>query len=222
MNIKEEIGNRIRNERKSKGITRKVLAELTDDLNISRINNYERGVRTPGPEEIKQLAKALAVSPAYLMCLTDEKQPKKIPGLGGVLPLLNHTQACDPIPHIQAMKRDDNLENMPFIPVDLESAKMLGENAFALKMEDESMLPELRVNDLLIIDPSRKPIPGGIIAVAMGDGDQIIIRRYRELSVSKSHHEYELIALNNDWANLRIDTINPIVGVVVSMIRHFL
>ena len=48
------------------------------------------------------------------------------------------------------MKRDDNLENMPFIPVDLESAKMLGENAFALKMEDESMLPELRVNDLLI------------------------------------------------------------------------
>lgn len=79
MSIKEQIGQRIQAARLEKGLTRKALAELTNDLKQSRINNWERGDRTPGPEEIKQLAKALEVSAAYLMCLTDEKQPKKYP-----------------------------------------------------------------------------------------------------------------------------------------------
>ncbi len=46
MNIKEEIGARIFQERQAKGLTRKALAELTDDLKPSRINNWERGLRT--------------------------------------------------------------------------------------------------------------------------------------------------------------------------------
>ena len=53
MNIKEKIGQRIMTERKAKGLTRKALAELTDDLKQSRINNWEHGTRTPGPEEIR-------------------------------------------------------------------------------------------------------------------------------------------------------------------------
>lgn len=47
MSIKEKIGLRIKQERMSKKLTMKALAELTDNLNISRINNYERGERTP-------------------------------------------------------------------------------------------------------------------------------------------------------------------------------
>ena len=43
MNVKEKIGQRIKQERTAKGLTRKALSELTENLNISRINNYERG-----------------------------------------------------------------------------------------------------------------------------------------------------------------------------------
>ena len=72
MDIKKEIGQRIYEARKGKGLTRKALAELTDDLKPSRISNWEYGMRTPGPEEVKQLSKALDVSPAFLMCLTEK------------------------------------------------------------------------------------------------------------------------------------------------------
>jgi transcriptional regulator with XRE-family HTH domain len=46
MNIKEKIGLRIYEARKAKGLTRQSLADLTDDLKPSRINNWERGIRT--------------------------------------------------------------------------------------------------------------------------------------------------------------------------------
>src|SRR5947207_2169356 len=133
MNIKEKIGSRIREARKAKSLTRKVLAELTDDLNISRINNYERGERTPGPREIKQLARALDVSPAFLMCLTDEKEPQKIPGLGALVPLLNDYQACDPKTHIQRIKSEETGETTTFIPLSPKFSEQIGENAFAFE-----------------------------------------------------------------------------------------
>ncbi|VEB33681.1 helix-turn-helix domain-containing protein [Legionella cherrii] len=59
----------------AKELTRKALAELTKNLKVSRINNYERGERTPGPDEIKQLAHALEVAPAFfnVFCLMTSK-----------------------------------------------------------------------------------------------------------------------------------------------------
>src|SRR5690348_761979 len=115
MNIKEKIGQRIQTERLAKGLTRKALEELTEDIKQSRISNWERGDRTPGPAEIKQLAKALDISPAYLMCLTDEKQPKKILGLGALIPLLDHQQACDPIASLQFIRNEENVDKLSFM-----------------------------------------------------------------------------------------------------------
>ena len=76
LNIRKEIGHRIHEARKAKGLTIKELGALTDNFKQTRVTNWEHGLRLPGPEEIKQLGKALDVSAAYLMCLTDEKRPK--------------------------------------------------------------------------------------------------------------------------------------------------
>ncbi len=92
--------------------------------------------------------------------LTDEKQPRKIPGLGALLPLLDHQQACEPKISIQAIREEQNSESISFISIAAELATRIGENAFALKMKDESMHPELKVNDILIIDPESKLYPG--------------------------------------------------------------
>src|SRR5262245_118173 len=129
MNIKQKIGFRILNARKEKKLTRKALAQLTDDLSISRINNYERGQRTPGPIEIQQLAKALDVSAAFLMCLTDEKNPKKIMGVGALVPVLNQMQASNYKVAMQALLND---ESDFLIPINSQLAAEIGENAFAL------------------------------------------------------------------------------------------
>ncbi len=222
MNIKEEIGRRILEERKAKGLTRKALAELTDDLKQSRINNWERGIRTPGPGEIKQLASALDVSPAFLMCLTSEKQPRKTPRHGALLPLLTHEQACDPKAQVQAIKSAPNTDSFTFIPVGTEIGLHLGEHAFALKMNDDSMDPELRRNDILIIDPDGATTPGCFVVANLEDNFEIVVRRYKQLSASRNNNDYELLALNAVWANIRVDKTNKskMIGTVIAFFRH--
>jgi len=222
MNIKEKIGQRIKEERLSKGFTLKTLEELTDDLKQSRISNWERGDRTPGPEEIKQLAVALDVSPAYLMCLTDEKQPKTIPGLGALIPLLDHQQACDLSAFIHAVKNEQALENISFIPVSAELSVRLGEYAFALKMANDSMAPEMRMNDIQIIDPSISPNPGDYVVVKISSTNDVIVCQYKKLSYTSP--EFELLTLNDNWPNI---TVNEsvrveIIGKVVQNIRMYL
>ncbi|HAT7052194.1 S24 family peptidase [Legionella pneumophila serogroup 1] len=223
MSIKEKIGQRIRLERTAKGLTRKALAELTDTLKVSRINNYERGERTPGPEEIKQLATALEVSPAFLMCLSDDKHGKlkKMPGLGVLIPILNYEQAIEPEVYIQQVKKEEYSEKVNLIPVSSSLSERLSENAFALEVKDESMAPEFKINDILIIEPTISPSPGDFVVVKSNSYDEVIIRKYKQLSVSKINHKFELIAHNSDWPNIQIDEDFEVklIGIVMSLNR---
>lgn len=222
INIKEEIGARIFQERQAKGLTRKALAELTDDLKPSRINNWERGLRTPGPEEIKQLAKALDVAPAYLMCLTDDKQVKQeFPWLGSLIPLLNSQQACDPKTFIKAIGEDSESNPISFIPLSPEIFQKLGENAFALRVQDDSMSPELKVGDILIVDPDETIRPGGLVVANIQEMNKTTVRRYKQLSADSSIQQYELIPSNENWATIRGDEASKhrIIGVVLAFFR---
>lgn len=222
MSIKEKIGLRIKQERKSKNLTMKALAELTDNLNLSRINNYERGERTPGPEEIKQLAKVLEVSPSFLMCLSDDRQGSfKNPGLGGLLPILDYKSACDPALAIERIKDESYSEKLDLIPISSTVQKRIGKNAFALAVKDESMAPEFKFDDILIIDPDTQPNPGDFIIVKLENESEAIIRKFKQLSASKENPEFELIAINNDWPDVKISKeFNEIfIGSVISLFR---
>jgi SOS-response transcriptional repressor LexA len=222
MSIKEQIGQRIQSERLAKGLTRKALEELTADLKQSRINNWERGIRTPGPEEIKQLAKALDVSPAYLMCLTDEKQPKIIPGLGALIPLLNYIEANNPRAAIKSIRNDETLKEVNFIPVSAELAPNLSQDAFALEVTDESMLPELRPKDILIVDTNSNFQPGSLVVALISSEQKVIVRRYKQLELLGAFKSFELKAENENWGNVKIETKNAgkIIGAVKCIIRY--
>jgi transcriptional regulator with XRE-family HTH domain len=108
-NIKKLIGQRIQIERKAKGLTQAKLAQLAGDLKQPRVNNWEQGIRTPGPEEIKLLAKVLEVSPAFLMCLTDRKQPHPLDKnyVGALIPLLHFEQLDDSQYWIKTIKNGE-------------------------------------------------------------------------------------------------------------------
>lgn len=223
MNIKEKIGQRIMSERKAKGLTRKALAELTSELKISRINNYERGDRTPGPTEIKLLADALEVSASYLMCLTDNREGKmtKSLGMGALIPVFDYKQATHPATCIQKIKEDVDTKVL-FVPVSTAVSDSIGKNAFALQIKDESMMPEFRINDVIIVDPDTSPKPGDFV-VALIEGEQeVIVRKYKQLSASKEVEQFELIALNQDWADIRVGPSEmqaQIIGCGVSLVR---
>ncbi|WP_457604590.1 helix-turn-helix domain-containing protein, partial [Legionella pneumophila] len=143
LNIKKEIGKRILEARKAKGLTLKALGELAGGLKQTRLTNWEQGVRTPGPEEIKSLARALDVSPAYLMCLSDELQFKEAKNPSQLIPLLDYRQACEASLHTGAESSGDKV----FISVSTSLQPELSTDAFALKITDDSMMPEIRIND---------------------------------------------------------------------------
>lgn len=224
MTIKEKIGKRIKDERLAKGLTRKALAELTQDLNVSRINNYERGERTPGPNEIKQLAKVLDVSPAFLMCLSDDKFGKlnKTPGTGALVPILDYKKASNPKQSVQEIREGMGKEELTFIPINSELASKISQFAFALQVKDVSMTPELKINDVLIFDPDIRPSPSDLVVAKLGIQEEVVIRKYKQLSTSESHQDIELIALNDDWANARINHENPgeVIGTLIYLTRQ--
>jgi SOS-response transcriptional repressor LexA len=222
--IKKLIGQRIQVERKAKGLTQAKLAELAGGLKQPRVNNWEQGIRTPGPEEIKQLAKVLEVSPAFLMCLTDRKQPHPLDKnyVGALIPLLNPEHLDDPQHWIQIIKEGEYDGEITFIPITIELAKTLGDHAFALKMEDESMEPELRLNDVLIVKPDAVPKPGNIIVVKSDDNPDVIMRRYKQLSISKSSLQFELLANNKNWPDIQSHELVgcKILGTVIFLNRQ--
>ena len=71
--LSREIGQRLRYARKSKGMTLNGLSELTSGaVSVSRLNNYERGIRRLSIEAARLLAGALGTcTPAFLLCVED-------------------------------------------------------------------------------------------------------------------------------------------------------
>ncbi|HHT9933302.1 TPA: helix-turn-helix domain-containing protein, partial [Legionella pneumophila] len=204
LNIKKEIGKRILEARKAKGLTLKALGELAGGLKQTRLTNWEQGVRTPGPEEIKSLARALDVSPAYLMCLSDETQFKEAKNPSQLIPLLDYRQACDAKLHTGAEASSDKV----FISVSTVSLPELSPKAFALKITDDSMLPEFRINDIQIIDPSAIPMPGDFVAVKIKGKEEAILCLYKKLSYISS--EFELKTLNDNWPNIQVSDTSEV------------
>tara|TARA_R110002126_G_scaffold11644_2_gene51858 strand:+ start:14032 stop:14736 length:705 start_codon:yes stop_codon:yes gene_type:complete len=221
LNIKKEIGKRILEARKAKGLTLKVLGELAGGLKQTRLTNWEQGTRTPGPEEIKLLAQVLEVPPAFLMCLSDEMQKKPTKRFNQLIPLLDHHQACDAKLHIEAMRDQDLSSDAVFISVSTALLPKLSADAFALKMTDESMMPEIRVGDVLVVDPDIKPSPGDYVVVKVINKPETIVCQYKKLSYTSP--EFELLTLNDNWPNITVgDGVDvTIIGKVVQNICQY-
>lgn len=222
--IKKLIGQRIQVERKAKRLTQAKLAELAGGLKQPRVNNWEQGIRTPGPEEMKQLAKVLDVSPAFLMCLTDRKQPHPLDKnyVGALIPLLSSAQLDDPQRWIHTIKEGEYDGEISFIPITIELATIAGDNAFALKVDDESMEPELRPYDVLIVNPDAVPKPGNFVVVKCENHSEVLIRRYKQLSISKSSLQFELLANNKNWPDIQSHELDGgnILGTVIFLNRQ--
>ncbi len=64
------------------------------------------------------------------------------------------------------------------------------------------MIPEIRVNDVLVIDPTVSPNPGDYVAVEVDGRQEVIICQYKKLSYASP--EFELRTLNDHWPNIKV------------------
>ncbi len=130
---------------------------------------------------------------------------------GKSIPLISYVQAgawTDVVDTFQPGDADD------FLLTDLE----LSGNAFALEIKGDSMLPEFKPGDRVIIDPVIQPQPGDYVVAKNGE-DEATFKKYRPRGVNeRGDVVFELVPLNEDYPSMRSD-VTPI-RIVGTMVEH--
>ena len=133
-----------------------------------------------------------------------------------------------PIPVISAVQAGAlKYMETPYAPgagfaVEYTDDENLSRWAFSLEIEGESMTPDFRPGDRVIIDPDLAPNPGDFV-VAKNGGEQATFKKYRPRGMDASGNMvFELVPLNDDYATLRSDIDHLIViGVMVEHRKRY-
>jgi SOS-response transcriptional repressor LexA len=93
-----------------------------------------------------------------------------------------------------------------------------GRCAVALRIKGDSMAPEFREGDVIIVDPEIAPSPGDFVVVRNGS-HEATFKKFRPRGIDASGREvFELVPLNDDYPTMRSDT-EPLL-IVGTMVEH--
>lgn len=213
-----EYGLRLRSARKHAGMTQ-VQASKASGIPQSTISTAER--EGHGSADTPVFAKMYGVDSHWLATGEGEMLPagsrsepsNVVPAAIGTrrVPLISYVQAGCWTEATDPATVGDGFE---YLLTDLE----LSGSAFALQIEGESMLPQFRPGDRVIVDPEICPQPGDFV-VAMNGGHEATFKKYRPRSLDEAGNVvFELIPLNEDFAPMRSDQ-TPI-RIVGTMMEH--
>lgn len=90
--------------------------------------------------------------------------------------------------------------------------------AFFFEIEGDSMLPEFRPGDRVLIDPEVSPRPGDFVA-ARNTRQEATFKKYRVRGIDEAGQEiFELVPLNDDYPVMRSDEHHLVV--IGTMLEH--
>ena len=93
-----------------------------------------------------------------------------------------------------------------------------GPHTFALRITGNSMEPEFREGDIVIIDPDVNPNAGDYV-VAKNHEEAATFKKYRPRGINEAGQDvFELVPLNEDYAPMRSD-LQPIT-IIGTMVEH--
>ena len=221
MNVNE----RIKSRRMACGLTQDQVASRVGVTRVA-VSHWERGGADPNGRYLNELAAALGVSVDWLLTGKEEGsmgvseppfpgyrnvEPAEIPQ-GTRVPILSYVQAgqwremCE-----QATAFDGSLEYVA-------AGVSVGSCAFGLWVRGNSMEPDFKEGDLLIVDPDEAPKAGDFV-IAKNGSEEATFKKYRPRGYSEDGKEiFELAPLNDDYATMRSDR-QPI-QIIGTMVEH--
>ncbi len=161
--MQNDIGRRIAELRRERGLNQEELAELAM-LHRVTVAKYETGAVEPGALAIGRIADALGVSTDELLCRV-AKLPPFIPMVKDAVPIVGEIACGQPI---TAQQNIDGYAELP----DGVTAD------FALRCKGDSMTPTFQPGDLVLIRQQPTVEQGQIAAVGI-DGEATLKRFYR-------------------------------------------
>ena len=163
--MENNISERIKKAIEEKGLSYQTLQEKSG-IPKSAIQRYASGDTEKLPiDRVVKIAKALSISPGYLMGWEDSKREKmqgiKIPVLGSVV-------AGIPIEAIE--------EIIDYEEISEQLAKT-GE-FFALRIKGDSMEPRMYDGDVVIVR-KQEEVDSGDVAIVLVNGDEATVKRVK-------------------------------------------
>lgn len=185
-------------------------------LSPQAVQKWISGETAPRGKNLIKAAEFLGVSPIELQFGEKQNHINVASANIGIrkIPLISYVQAGDWIKATNSYQVGNAHE---WLLTDLE----LSDNAFALEIKGDSMLPDFKPGDRVIIDPAVSPSPGDFVVAHNGNGEAKF-KKYRPRGQNE-HGEYviELVPLNSDYPSMKSD-ITPfvIVGTMVEFRRY--
>jgi transcriptional regulator with XRE-family HTH domain len=203
------VADRIKKWRKVKGLSQGKLAEA---VGVSRaaINQWEKNTPKLRDHHIMALARALG-RPESTFTPFGGDTVTGPEGRKHSIPLLH----WEDLKHLREGKvHTAALKKQSYVEV----SKDISKRAVMLVVHDDSMEPEFRVGDEIIIDPEVLPRDSDqypdFVLVRVGDGEEIF-RRY----VGRRGGAYDLVAENPEWETYSVNSRHP--GEVLgTMVEH--
>ncbi|PXZ06332.1 DNA-binding protein [Gilliamella apicola] len=204
------LGQRIRARREELGLTQEQVAQQVG-IKQQSYQAIESG-SVKKPRHLYEISVALQCDMAWLLSGKDKdvKNVEVIDFKTYQVPLISYVQAglwtesCE--------LRDST--GFEYIMTSLE----LSDEAFALKIKGDSMEPEFKEGDVVIIDPAIKPMPGEFVVAVNGEEDATF-KKYRELGHDEHERmQFELIPLNPDYTTM--SSLKQQIRVIGTMVEH--
>ena len=158
-----EIGKRIAQLRRERGISQEELSELAL-LHRVTVAKYESGQVEPGASALSRIADALGVSTDEILCRV-EKLPPFVPIVRASVPVVGEIACGVPI------TAEQNTEGFADLPDGVAAD-------FALRCKGDSMTPTFLDGDLVLIRQQPEVADGQIAAVGI-DGEATLKHFYK-------------------------------------------
>ena len=189
--------------RTTKGMTQEQVAGLLG-VHRTTYNRYEKGLRSPDLETVSKLATIFGVTTDYLLgSKPNEQDPDQI----RLIPLLGSVPAGIPIEAIEDIE-----EYIDIYPRFVKHGEL-----FALHVKGDSMEPDLRSGDIVIIE-KQEYVDNGQIAVVRVNGEDFTIKRVKlsqkGLMLIPSNPAYDPVFFDSDQvATLPVTIIGKVIEI---------
>lgn len=217
----ETLGQKIRLVRESLVMSQQELA-LKCGVSRPAVAQWESDATKPVFSRMEALADALGVSAAWLAYGDKDAHPL----LAGASPIAASPRHRVPvISYVQAGNWTEVSD--PYAPSagldEIHTDLDVGPHAFSLIIMGESMEPDFREGDKVIIDPDIQPRPGDYVVAKLANESEATFKKYRPRGSDKDGQPIiELVPLNPDWPTLGIDSDRPgrVIGTMVEHRRY--
>lgn len=203
----DKLGERIAKLRGSISQRQLALKAGIEQATLSRIERGEMDLVSP---HVSKLAKALGVSANDLLQEGSNVEPVRMDGR--LIPVLDYIQAGS-FAGVAPYFRDEEMTE--FIPT------MGGHSAdtFALRIRGESMAPEFKEGDIVVVDPELAPQPEDFVVGKDAAGEATFKRYHRRgVDPATGNIRFDLVPLNAAYETLH--STEQQITIVGTMVEH--